>query len=697
MSIRRIREVGWSLGILAIAMLGAPHAAVAAEAVDVLGGRLEWAGFLNLEARHKISNGPNYLTHLQPRLQLEATLRYEDLGLLDEMSFTTIMRPQFDLAHWYGDELTEGHVGRDADRPSYLGREFNFENDPLGFSGFDPVFGNPPNTLSTGGLVKNVRHGIWDADVLEEFETIGDESFPLTAPISDRNLDCGDCRDVDNDHTDIALGRTDSSGVLYPFREIYADFKSEDWWVRIGKQQVVWGKTDFFRLQDIINPVDFGPHFFFDSFEDIRIPQWILSTQYRPGSIGPVTDIAAQLVWNFDEFRAVGLGNPTEAWAGPFGKEKGVFALFNSYFSREPCVSAAEATAPGQVCQPGDGRLPSGFGVPLGLREEVLPDWKFKNTEIGLRLEGRLGPVRLAITDYWGWQDTPVFRLRTLNYLTASGGGFFPDAAANDALVAGLAEGILLPTAVLSPAQAARVGGPLAPAAAQQALRSGDAGPFLRLASGAQVDAVYKKVNTFGVAVDYFEERFTEIVFRIESSWTKDELVQNMRKLDWTDESDVIRFAIGMDRPTFIPFLNPSRTFFISAQIFNTIYLDHEGGDSDGFITTQSDNWIFTLFAQTFYMRDQLIPQAFVVFEPVTGSWVSGSQVEYLLSNNWSIAAGVNVIWGGRRNQSHDVGPFTSFTQDGNFAQLSAFGYARQGLGAVRNNDEAFLRIRYRF
>ena len=59
------------------------------------------------------------------------------------------------------------------------------------------------------------------------------------------------------------MNNTDSSGELYPFRELYMDGIVGDWWIRLGKQQIVWGKTDFFRLQDVLNPVDFGQHFFF--------------------------------------------------------------------------------------------------------------------------------------------------------------------------------------------------------------------------------------------------------------------------------------------------------------------------------------------------------------------------------------------------------------------------------------------------
>ena len=117
------------------------------------------------------------------------------------------------------------------------------------------------------------------------------------------------------------MGMTDSNGKFYPFRELYMDGVIGDFWIRFGKQQIVWGKTDFFRMQDLINPIDYGQHFFFDSMEDIRIPQWMLSVQYKAGEIGPLTDNAFQFVWNFDQFERVGLGNPSQMWAHPFAKD----------------------------------------------------------------------------------------------------------------------------------------------------------------------------------------------------------------------------------------------------------------------------------------------------------------------------------------------------------------------------------------
>ena len=69
-------------------------------------------------------------------------------------------------------------------------------------------------------------------------------------------------------------------------REAYFDYNlgqlpDEDGklFARIGKQQVVWGKADGFRLLDLINPFDFREPFY-PNFEDVRIPLWMINLNY---------------------------------------------------------------------------------------------------------------------------------------------------------------------------------------------------------------------------------------------------------------------------------------------------------------------------------------------------------------------------------------------------------------------------------
>ncbi len=761
-----IRALSWTLG--AVVLVFAIAMPVQARInIEALGGDIEIEGFLSSEARSNVGSGDPYLTQWIQRLQIEATLGYTDVGVFDELSFTTVIRPEFDAAYY---NSLSGSTSRQSDNVSYLGKQFTNSSDPLGYGGLDFAFGGGTRQnafLSTGGISKIVDHGLQNPQWLNDnFETIlgrtgaggnkfgiaqalggGNSGFPLVATTGQQELRCTRCQNLDNDPLDVAMQNTDSNGEIYPFRELYADGIIGDWWIRLGKQQIVWGKTDFFRLQDVLNPVDFGQHFFFDSFEDIRIPQWMLSIQYKAGNFGPLTDNAFQFVWNFDEFKGIGLGNPSQAWAHPFAKQQATFAAFNQYFSVEPCIGAGYRPAPGsrvltqgggrtvqQVMNainanpnsrcgafgPQDDRLPSGFGTLAGLAGgSQRPDWDIKNTEPAARWEFRFKAVRMAFTHHFGWNDVPVYGFDGI--YVPEGAVLNTNQGTRDRLIFDLAEDLVgngtgaLPVRLMDPAKglAAIANGtdPALAAQAQNAIANNNAELFYRNGAilGGPTSIRYKQAHTTGMAIDYFEP-FSGVVFRIESSITLDELVNNTRKADWVDESDVMRWSIGLDRPTFIPWLNKDRTFFLSMQLFDTWYLDHEGDKNTGYYVDEH-NFIWTFFFLGNYMRDTLKPAGFVVWEEATNSWTAGLNVEWLIDNHWSVKTGLHTIWGGDNNYTHDAGPYTSFisggvTGDGARVpgaggaypyQQAIFGAAREGIGALRDNDELFLQLKYQF
>lgn len=768
------RALSLSAAVSTALLVAAP--AEARIMIDALGGEVKLEGALSSEARARVGAGETYLTQWIQKFELNAELNYSGVGPFDTLSFVTVIRPEFDAAYYYGDSFNGR--GNGGNQPSYLGDKFTATSDPVGFGGFDYVggffAGTGQNTFNTGGVGKIVSEGLEEPGWLDRnFETIlnrtpsknkfnlgagvaAESGFPVLSTLGQQKLACKRCTNVDVDPLEVALNNGDSVDNLYPFRELYVDATIGDWWFRVGKQQIVWGKTDFFRLQDLVNPVDFGQHFFFDSFEDIRIPQWIMSIQRKFGDIGPTTDNAVQLIWNFDEFKGIGLGAPNAAWGHPFAKEKSTFAGFNEYFSVEPCVSAATAIANGMgardVCGSkgkGDRRRPSGFGQPVGLNYEDRPEWKIENTEPGLRWEFRVGEFHVAISEFYGWNDVPVFRFHSVNvpnallgldntmaygaagpagpgkqdYLVydlvcarnvAAPGCVTPRAGAggaSPAAVSGAFAGLSpsagqIPIRVMSPKDAlntfaALPGNGALTQLAKSALKNNNAVDFWGTGAilGGQTDIQYKQASTTGLSFDWFEAN-SGVVFRIESSITLDELVNNTRRADWTDTSDVMRWSIGLDRPTWIKWLNKDRTFFLSMQIFDTWYLDHDGGKHDGMFVDEH-NFITTFFYIANYFRDTVKPIGFIVWEDASNSWVAGQSVEWLLDNHWSIKGGFNTIWGGTTNARHDAGPFRSFVVPGvsgnDPANQSVFGVAHEGIGALRDNDEVFLQLKYQF
>ena len=812
---------------------------------DAFGGELEMEGFLKSETRTHMFAGKTHMGQWIQRFQLEAALSYTDVGIFDELSFVTVLRPEYDVIQDLG-SLSSGRIGDGSDKPSKANRtEFNFRNDALGFGGFDfataNVFfggnsfnfgGMTGNGNFTGGIGKEIAAGLATPGAFAEmFEVdfrrsitggnieqlmngsnqlvnggplaVSDtgSGFPLVVQkASNLGLDCARCSDINVDNHKVAMGMTDSNGKFYPFRELYMDGVIGDFWIRFGKQQIVWGKTDFFRMQDLINPIDYGQHFFFDSMEDIRIPQWILSVQYKAGEIGPLTDNAFQFVWNFDQFARVGLGNPSQMWAHPFSKDMSTFGIYNTYFSKEPCVTQAMMSDGVNTAQSGihnafqaaatnvtmlpedfcgfngglarDNRTPAGFGTPSGLSVENRPDWEPANTEFGWRWEFRVSDFRFAVSHWYGWNDLPVFKFHTVNlvarHLNANSivdAGLVPNDVLIGDMVRARAQAGANPD-FLQFAQLQAQAGNLDPfasggfndsifsvtpqravemlaqhsfgatpsgrnyqALAANALATGrfadilngistDAFDFVGNGTchefgqrvfcsplaGGQTSIEYKQSHTVGLSMDYFEPR-SGVVMRIESAWTFDQLVNNTEAVDWVDKSDVMAFSLGFDRPTFIPFLNKDRTFFLSLQIFDTWYWDHVGDKNTGFFVDEH-NWITTFFFIGNYKRDTVKPIGFYVWEEASNSHVAGFNVEWLINNNWSMKGGFHLIWEGDNNFTHDTGPFANFIHagpntagvQGQFPYVnSVFGVGREGIGALRNYDEIFFEIKYQF
>jgi hypothetical protein len=65
-------------------------------------------------------------------------------------------------------------------------------------------------------------------------------------------------------------------------REFYISKNAEHYGLKLGRQQVVWGKTDGLRLLDVINPLDLR-EFILEDFVDSRIPLWMLNNEWYVG------------------------------------------------------------------------------------------------------------------------------------------------------------------------------------------------------------------------------------------------------------------------------------------------------------------------------------------------------------------------------------------------------------------------------
>ena len=137
-------------------------------------------------------------------------------------------------------------------------------------------------------------------------------------------------------------------------REAVLDLTFGNLDVHLGKQQVVWGKTDGFRVTDVVNPLDLRDTALTE-FLDQRIPLWMANLEYYFN-----TDFSVQALIIPD-------------------------LEFNAFSSPA---------------------FPEGVIV----HSANTPEENVKNTEYGLKLTGFYNGWDFTLNYLYSWDDMPVFR-----------------------------------------------------------------------------------------------------------------------------------------------------------------------------------------------------------------------------------------------------------------------------------------------
>src|SRR5690606_19227614 len=101
----------------------------------------------------------------------------------------------------------------------------------------------------------------------------------------------------------------DSQGWEKELKELYVDmeFFDSQLWVRLGRQQIVWGKTELFRTTDQFNPVDLALASL-PSLEESRVATWAARAVWSFYDIGPAEDVRLEIAANIDRFRPNDVG-----------------------------------------------------------------------------------------------------------------------------------------------------------------------------------------------------------------------------------------------------------------------------------------------------------------------------------------------------------------------------------------------------
>lgn len=529
----------------------------------------------------------------------------------------------------------------------------------FGFNSSDP---NAPNYNPNTGM--RVLGDRWH-------QTRGGVAFGV--PVRPCDVDRRGCRDFGG-YGDLSLNE-----LQFPEFNKYLDFIREAYYkntfdlgdnkgvfLKVGKQQVVWGRTDLFRVLDVINPVDYSRNNIYDELQDIRIPQWIVQAEYRMGGSERMQDRNLQLIWNFDQFRPNNLGQcgtPNAILdAGCFFR--GMANLWDNGGTVANFAAVPPGT-PGMYAATDFGRHQ------IGIRDVKLPNW-FDGQQLGIKFEGvTQGGIAFSLNALTARSQLPslrAFNTRTVNPFTGGSGNT------------------------------------TAPAAGV---------PVSHLIA---FDIHYPRVNLIGGSMD-FQIEAAKAAVRIEAALTDGEEFPNTKREHLYSKNNVFRSVIGIDRPTFIRWINPNRTTLFSGQLFYQHIFQHEyeqGPLGPVGMPDWKDNVIGTLLIKAFLMNDRVSPQLILARDFRAHAWVAAPQVEWLFSDKLKLVVGANVK--GREDDSrwnfddcrscNPYPPFTTYTAVGQsftpgsagLGGLEPLGRFRAGpIGAAWKENQAFITLRYKF
>ncbi len=512
--------------------------------------------------------------------------------------------------------------------------------------------------------------------------------------------------------------------------------------------------------------MDLGFHNVFPDLEERRIPQLALDAIYSFGDVGPLQDVSLEFAWIFDRFLPDQFGQCGEPYTftglchatADFGTHQG----FNTgTYGVDQVHWKLQNTEPWLRLE---------FRVPKpALSVSLSMGYTFQDLPVARLVEG---------TEYNALQPNPAFHLFTQGFglgglveaFAAAGGntlglssnatgewntGFDPyaidprrnaptyrqavgslEAANNTALNAWA--NLMTQTsetleAVYGPGLVDRNGNPF-PTAAEGGCAGlgtnkgikqcfGDVhnlsflGVYSLAWGGAEFDLAYPKIFTVGASVDY-QIPGIDTILRLEVANDFGRRVATASS-DYFSKTDIFQIAIGLDRSTFIPFLNRNRTAFLSFQTFWERMLDYDDGNNPHDGMPGWENFVIsTFFMQNYWRNDTIILTSFFAVDYYGAALITGPSLRYVHNDNLFFDVGVNVLWGRKRkhtirslcNTVGDLscsgdprtwrnGQFQSFMQDFAFPVTAAYGIGKSSFAdrIMRERDEFWVGATYQF
>ena len=461
---------------------------------------------------------------------------------------------------------------------------------------------------------------------------------------------------------DLSKSERDSLKFENRLREAYVDIKFKgNFSLRAGRQQVIWGESDGFRLLDRANSLDLSWHFQQElpppgfGFDDLRIPFWMIKGLYDFGSVGSFSNVFAEAYWNPGDWYPTKVSFLPRPWGVKLGEP------LNNPRSGAHLVNNTD-------------RLMNGTKL---FRQGNYSRNPIENSQFGIRFNGVTG------------EDTPILPAGLqlqIGYLyqrfTGSGG-----ASTEAAVVRGI---------------------PPTPKGIEWSNH------LINDLHTLPVEFYAPYIHTIGMAANYFDE-WSKIVWRAEQAYdfgipfyscgpNPNAIAKQPRCarettfapfLPGTRDQDVWSGLIAFDRPTWIRPLNKKTTFFVTGQFFYTYMVQkHESTIGGLDLPTASKplnnvpavayrddihRWemLTTLAILGFYRGGSVVPSMIYLLDPVN----SYSQ-EVVWGVDWWVTPnfGVNVA------QRYIINP------------MREINFEPWGLGGLnRGRSESSLRLTYQF
>ena len=321
------------------------------------------------------------------------------------------------------------------------------------------------------------------------------------------------------------LGRDGRDAIKFEntLREFYIDLKLRPipLTVRAGRQQIVWGETDNFRMLDRANSLDLTWHFQQEipppafGWDEIRRPFWMLKFLYDLGDVWKFSQSFLEWYWNPGDWQPAKQTFLPRPWGLRF---------YN------PLTNPVDGAFIAGVCAPAPGgnctRLMNGTKIFGQGNYERNP---LDNSQVGIRYHG-IAPFGMEFT---------------LNYFYQRWAG---DDGTNYAPLKALprtSENINRANALIS----------------QRIFPAEQFNPY---------------IHTIGASANYSDETFTQTVFRAETVYdfgipffdVAKATVVDAPVLPGIERKNMWKGMIAFDRPTWIKTLNKKSTVFLTGQLF---------------------------------------------------------------------------------------------------------------------------------